>query len=169
MCFICDGGTYDELRRKTEADIDTFGLHIVAVERSSGGVGWAYSIGLLERFAHPELVVNGACCFGCAGARLNALGEAIAGGERFEAGDAHTPSDRRAPVARFGAVHPHHWQTSLFAAWLDHYDGRPWAPTPAALQVISRGQSGRWQDDPSNRWWRRLRLDRPPHLPGTRT
>jgi hypothetical protein len=96
---------------------------------------------------------------------LNGVGGQIAKGMHYAPG-IEAVADDGLGRARFGPVHARHWQTDLFASWLLYYAGRPWAPPPEALQVITLGRSGRWQDDSVKRW-RRDRLDRAPHLPAT--
>lgn len=168
MCFFCDGGTPDEYARIVASDIDTYGRHVVAVESSDLRPGWLYTIGLSERFGHPELVVTAPCCIPCAHATLGGIANQVARGARYSVGD-EAVSDDGPGRARFGAVHPRQWKTNLFAAWLEYYEDKPWAPTPrAALQVITQDRRGRWQDDVARRRWRFERLDRAPHLAGQR-
>jgi hypothetical protein len=48
-----------EARKNVEANIEKFGCHIVLVESGNYLPGFAYSIGLYEKFNHPEII-----CFG---------------------------------------------------------------------------------------------------------
>ncbi len=167
MCFICDGGTPDEYMRLIESHIDQYDWHVAGVEASEPYLSWMYTIGLSEKFGHPELVVNGLCCMECGHMTLNGVGTLVAEGARFEAGGEAREPDGPGR-SRIGAVHPHYWRTNMFNLWLDYYDGKPWAPAPRALHVITVGKSGRWQNDSMNRRWRYERLDRAPHLRGKR-
>jgi hypothetical protein len=165
MCFICDGGTPAEFHDLIDRHIRESGWHLMAVDPGGGRGLWVYTIGLLERYAHPELVVTDACCHPCAASALNDLGAQVRDGVTFRVGDQATSRETTAQ-ARFGAVHPRQWQTDRFNQWREYYRGRPDSPEPMALQVITQGRSGRWQDDPTNRRWRHHRLDRAPHLAG---
>lgn len=107
------------------------------------------------------------CCFPHAGSILNELGRQVAAGARFaEAEQAWDPGG--AGTVRFGIVHPGQWRTERFNTWRRYDAGRPWSPTPAALQVITCNRHDRWQDDLANRRWRYDRLDRAPHVPYSR-
>ncbi len=159
MCFICDGGTHDEYDLIVEANIKRVGWHLTAVEATSRSPGWVYSIGLLESFDHPELVVMGSCCMECGGAQLNDLARLIEAGSRFAPGTAACDGHAGGP-ARFGSVHAAQWESDRFATWVNYYGPRGLPVQPAAVQVISRDVAGRWQDETPE--WRNLRLDRLP-------
>lgn len=49
----------DEHEQKAIDDINTHGLHVVAVAEDDEGPGFAYSIGLFENYAHPEIIIVG--------------------------------------------------------------------------------------------------------------
>jgi len=76
----------DEVERRVRADIARHGWHVVIVPPEDDAPGWAHTIGLLERYAHPELLV-----FGSApqqlGALVNALGARVRAGRRLGPGD----------------------------------------------------------------------------------
>jgi hypothetical protein len=78
----------DEIETRVRADVERHGWHVALVPPEGSTPGWALSIGLAERFAHPEVVV-----FGPEVALLhrlvNALGERVRTGARFEAGTEH--------------------------------------------------------------------------------
>jgi Domain of unknown function (DUF4262) len=164
MCFICDGGTHEELLQRVERGIDEVGWFLYGVEAGRERGLWVHTIGLTERFAHPELIVTDGCCDDCAAGMLRQLATQVRDGRAFAVGD-EVVSASGTGRARFGPVHPRQWQTDRFALWRQYYSTRPWAPEPIALQVITL-QSGRWQDDPTNPRWRHHRLDRTPHLAG---
>lgn len=162
MCFICDGGTPDELMRSIAGHIEQYGWHVSAVSDGVPGLGWAYTVGLTETFGHPELITTGMCCMECAHSTLNNVGEMVAAGSTFAPGD--EVFDEGAVRARIGAVHERHWQSGRFNTWLEYYGGRPWDPPERlALQVLTLDRRGRWQDDRRNRRWPLDRLDRAPH------
>lgn len=169
MCFICDGGTDGEFDDLVDSCITGEpGWFVMGVYDADGPPGWAYTIGLQERFDHLELVLTGRSCFHCAGATINEIGARVAAGEKLVAGDHVWLADGRGEV-RFGSVHENHWLTDRFNAWKSFYRARrARAPEKAALQLIWLNDRGFWQDDPIYRRWRYERLDRAPHLPGYR-
>lgn len=159
MCFMCDGGTTEDYDLAVTANIKDFGWHLTGVEQSARSPSWVYSIGLIERFDHPELIVTGICCMPCAAQGLNEIGTLIQEGSRFSTGD-ELAGGCPGGTARFGAVHPSHWTTDRFNAWVNHYGPQRQTLEPSALQVITRSLDGPWQDEIQSQW-HRLRLDRP--------
>lgn len=159
MCFFCQGGTVAEYNDTVSANISKTGWHLTGVEASPGQPRWVYTIGLIESFEHPELVVVGGCCIDCSGAQLNDLGRLVEAGTRFSESAAVCDCHAGGP-ARFGRVHPGHWQTDRFAAWTNYYAPLDGPVQPEALQVINPAGPGLWQDDVAS--WRKFRLDRPP-------
>jgi hypothetical protein len=78
-----------DIDARVRADIDRFGWHLVLIPPDHGASGWVHTIGLDERFAHPELIVFGND-LGVLAPIVNALGERVRGGERFAAeGELH--------------------------------------------------------------------------------
>ncbi len=65
--------------------IARYGWHLVMIPPTPEAAGWVHTIGLLERFEHPELIVFGND-FSVLSPLLNALGERVRAGARFEAG-----------------------------------------------------------------------------------
>ncbi|MGQ0520770.1 MAG: DUF4262 domain-containing protein [Actinomycetota bacterium] len=136
MCSICDGATEDEVRQWFASTIDEYGWAIQAVEPGPDNWGWQYTIGLVERFGHPELVVAaGLSRQDEAGLLHHLVHEIEEEGRRFGPGD-------RISVAgaelRFAAVHP--WQVDeagVLNTWFDHYRAFPeFLPRLSALQVV---------------------------------
>ena len=108
----------DEVDQRVAADIDRHGWHVVLIPPEEDSPGWAHSIGLWQRFEHPELLVFGSEPRQLA-ALVNALGERVRGGRRFAAGETDAGVLQGLPFA-FAAVAPR-W-THVFlgnAAW--HY------------------------------------------------
>lgn len=134
MCDLCDGATLDEIRLNLARKIDDYGWAIQSVAGGRHGIGWSYTIGLAERFDHPELVVAGpdhpldrAGLLGAAITRIRA-------GERFAAGDEATLIE---VPHRFVDVHPRQFTYGVFAMWFLHYRNLPeLAPELTALQVV---------------------------------
>lgn len=155
---MCDGGTVDEYNAIVSNNIEKSGWHLTGVDRSDSSPGWVYTIGLIERFDHPELVVMGGCCMECAAAQLNDLGRLIQAGTRLAVGTAVCDGHPGGP-ARFGHVHAGRWKDRL-GSWMTYYTPLGLPFERSALQVINRDTSGLWQDE--TRLWSNLRLDRPP-------
>jgi hypothetical protein len=81
---------------------------------------WAYTVGLLDRADHPELIVAGPH-FRFAGSVINHVGRQILAGTRFDVGDtlevpAGTVCDVDATL-RFGSVHPIQYRLNTFNMW----------------------------------------------------
>jgi hypothetical protein len=160
MCFICDGGTHEELQDRIGCSIERKGWYVAGVEKPGGRLDWAYTIGLSERFDHPELVVTGRACWDCAVDMLDKAARQVAAGRRLDVGDslALFPG-----AARAGAVHPEQWAGDRFAQWWRYYGGVGAPPEARALQLIWLDDDGTWQDDARRpRRWSRERLDQTP-------
>lgn len=130
----------DEVDERVRADIARHGWHVVLVPPETDSPGWAHSIGLWERFEHPELLVFGSEPRQL-GALVNALGERVRGGRRFAAGELDAGVLAGLPFA-FRAVAPR-W-TNVFlgnAAW--HYRSE----RVAALQGFWPDRGGRFPWD----------------------
>jgi hypothetical protein len=76
---------HDDLEADILASIERVGWHVCVVSADDEGPGFAFSIGLFESFGHPELI-----CFGpppeTLAALINAVGQAVRDGARFEDG-----------------------------------------------------------------------------------
>jgi len=108
----------DEIELRVRADIERHGWHVVIVPPEGDSPGWAHSIGLGERYEHPELLVFGSEPRQLA-ALVNTLGERVRHGRRFAAGDTATDVLADLPFA-FRAVAPRWIPVFLGnAAW--HY------------------------------------------------
>lgn len=135
---------HDELLAFIHGCIERVGWNLMSVFGEPAFPSWTYSIGLIERFAHPELVVVGLDAEPASGL-LNACGRAIAGGGRFAAGD---DVEVAGTMIRFGRVHRKHWSTDLFAKWHHYYEAVGRSPEPrAALQVLWPDTAGRFPRD----------------------
>lgn len=113
MCDICNGKTYEQVEAETRDRVRQLGWAVQGVQPSDGHPGWAYTVGLLDSYDHPELVVvdddwaRGASL-------LNALGRAVRDGAIFEPGDAIDLCGSRAEVID---VHPDHLASNVMAMW----------------------------------------------------
>lgn len=137
----------DELTRRVRADIDTHGWHVGLVPPDEQSPSWAFTIGLLEGFDHPEL-----CVFGLeletAHRLLNAAGLRIRRGERWPAdGPVRGLIEEHACVLR--GVHPR-WVPVFFgnAAWHYQRDDVPFLqlfwPDPTGRHPWDAGFDARW-------------------------
>lgn len=133
MCCMCDGWTLDEAQADLNHRKERFGWALQGVE---GSRPWVYSIGLSERFGHPELVMAGVP-IDAAMAVINALGRRIMAGEDLVDGDRVQEGETGLEV---GAVHPVHIANGLVGQWEEHYWRHPEvAPLELALlQVMPR-------------------------------
>jgi hypothetical protein len=161
MCDICDGMTHEEFNQRTMRCIEEYGWYITGVE-DGPELGWAYTIGLLEGFDHPELIVVGLEWPG-SGNLLNQLGERVAAGQLLHPGLAAYRPDG----VEFGAVAPDQWKAqSTFAGWHGYYEWRGGAPAdPCAVQVFVSGAPATRLvelDDPASDISLIRRISRPP-------
>ncbi len=121
MCDICDGATFEESRRFIELTIVRHGWALRGVYPHADDPDdghWAHTIGLLENFNHPELVISD-MEYERAGQLLNELGEDIRAGKDI------TKGNRLG--CEFRDIHPTHLDSELLAAWFNNY-GYPPAP-----------------------------------------
>ncbi len=65
------------------ADVKEYGWHVIKILDTDDTPGWVFSIGLYETFDHPEIVVFG-LNDETALYVINAVGEAVRKGQRFE-------------------------------------------------------------------------------------
>ena len=130
MCVICDGGSEEELLSDEFVRIALHGFVMVAVEPAPT---WAYTIGLLQSFDHPELVVTGLPDDSAAHVMTGVV-DRIREGERFTASSPPV-SLCDCTTAAFGAVHPAQWEQGRFDQWLRFY-GWVGGEAPVAQAVL---------------------------------
>ena len=149
-----------DIDARVRADIARFGWHLVLIPPDHGAPGWVHTIGLEERFTHPELIVFGNDLSVLA-PLLNALGERVRGGSPLAAeAEAHGVLEGL-PVA-FRAVAPKWIEPFLGnAAWHYRRENVP------ALQCFWPDPSGSfpWQAsfDPTLRGDQPLLFERETH------
>jgi len=134
MCIMCSGEDRDDVLFHIDATIERFGWYIQGVVgHEPPALDWAYSIGLAQRFGHPELVVVGVEAEIAAEA-INDLGEMVRSGRRLAPGSSVELADGDVAI---GMVHSAHFETGLMAMWHEYYDkvGPP-VPHLEALQVM---------------------------------
>ena len=119
MCRVCEGFSQEDELLLTAATIAEYGYMVMGVGAASGdppgGPEWAYTVGLLDRADHPELIVAGPE-FVSTGALLNEIGRSILAGPRYAVGDTFRSSSG---VVRFGAVDPIQYRLGTFNVWHD--------------------------------------------------
>jgi hypothetical protein len=137
---MCEGASQEEVLAEEAATIGEHGYLITAVGMADPP-HWAYTVGLLDRADHPELIVAGPH-FRLAGSIINHVGRQALAGARFDVGDtvvvpAGTVFDVEATL-RFGPVHPIQYRLDTFDSWFalaDH--GAVRTEELRALQVLA--------------------------------
>lgn len=142
MCAICDGMSREEMHAQTHQRIGRYGYTMLSIH---GPHPWTYTIGLSEKYEHPELIVTGLDDVSAYG-----LIEAVA--DRILAGERCVPSYERLigdhPV-RFGDVHPSQWSHGRFDGWKAYYGWLGHKPsTQEAVQIVWSNDEWRYPPDP---------------------
>lgn len=139
-----------EVDARVRHDIDAYGWHVVLVPPEDPAPGWGHTIGLFERFDHPELIVFG-IDLEVLGPLLNHLGEAVSRGRRLEDGALEEGLIENRPLA-FHAVAPK-WKSAFLgnAAWHYRQDDVPvlqcfW-PDPGGRFPWEEGCDPTWRND----------------------
>lgn len=131
----------DDGDRRLLEDVRTVGWHVIGIEADEEGPALAYTVGLQHSFGHPELVMFGLPIDTLFGA-LNALGDAIKDGGRFQA-EEETDQALGGYLVLFETVAPAHYREYLgYARWFyqgDHF---------AALQCVWPDAQPRYPTDP---------------------
>lgn len=133
MCEMCAGATIDDVRQRLHEKIVTDGFALVPVGGNGSDRGFAYTVGLVNSFMHPELVVVNHPLDEAVQV-LYTLGKRVTGGSRLHAGD--VVSCLGGEVALVD-VHPAHFRRGLIAMWFDYYRAAQRLDLePSALQVV---------------------------------
>ena len=119
MCRMCEGLSQEDVFAEESAIIEKHGYLVTGV-----GAGepthWAYTVGLLDRADHPELIVAGPP-FEIAGATINHVGRQILEGTRFDVGDTVVVPEGELfeceTTLRVGAVDPIQYRLGTFNVW----------------------------------------------------
>lgn len=117
MCIMCDGATPDEARASLRHRIENHGYALQGVHPSGGLPGWVYTVGLTERFGHPELTIA-ACDLAGGESMLRHLVALIEDGAWLEDLDEVRV---RGEAFGIGTVHPAQLRAGLLATWTDLY------------------------------------------------
>jgi hypothetical protein len=113
MCMMCDGFSLEDALAMDAAAIAEYGFVVIGVDGERSAGHWAYTVGLVNHAAHPELVIAGPA-FDIGGALLSALGRRVIDGHRLRPGDTVDLPDG---VLRVGAVHPVQYELDTFNMW----------------------------------------------------
>ncbi len=129
------------IRARVRDDIARYGWHVVLIPPDAGTPGWGHTIGMLERFDHPELIVFGRELEIVRGL-VNRLGAHVAHGQPLTGADrvrgiladalvAIRPVDPRWTEAFLGNAAWHYERPSIPALqcfWPDANGMFPWDP-----------------------------------------
>jgi hypothetical protein len=119
MCIMCEGGSRDDVSLSIHRRLERYGSALQRVEVQPPGLPWTYTVGLLDRHEHAELVVIGGS-MDLHRHVLNGAIEQIDRGRRFDPGDERVVDGLTVGV---GEVHPHHLSNGLIATWVEYYAG----------------------------------------------
>jgi len=127
---MCEGATREEVLEEARCHIIHHGWFLQGIlgEAGTEGGDWVYTVGLLENFGHPELVITD-MTYEDGGRWLNQLGELVRDG--CDLRDDHPAS---AGLLAVRDVHPEHFANDLVNVFIE-LEGR----LPAAggyLQVV---------------------------------
>jgi hypothetical protein len=117
MCFICQGGTIEQLNQLLHEQIRTKGFALSPVGSGWNAHGFAYTIGLVDGRDHPELVAV-SCQLLDTVAALDELAQSVVQGVRFEPGGTAIVGDA---VVGFREVRTRHIQRGLMDGWFSYY------------------------------------------------
>lgn len=146
----CGCAPLDETYAATTRAIEDPGWMVIAVDGGDGRhVPWAYTIGLIERFAHPEFIVTGLGAL-TAHTVVNAFGLEVKAGRRFDGvGISEEVQNILTVPARLMPVHRSHWAGDRFNQWHGYYEdvgGKP--DDPEAIQIVWPAVDGAFPSDP---------------------
>ena len=151
---MCNCPTEDEMFRSIDRWVDERRWQLIGVGYGDppSPVPWTYTIGLAEGFGHPELFTVGVCCSPCSGSLLNALGERVAAGERFDmasAGPVLVRDGGEDVEVHLRPVEGRALDGSWFAMWHRYYGSKPYdAPPLSVMQVVLADRRGRYPWEP---------------------
>ncbi|MCG8589361.1 MAG: DUF4262 domain-containing protein [Proteobacteria bacterium] len=137
----------DEIAARVRADIERYGWHVAKIPGEDPVPAWAFTIGLRERFQHPELAVFG-IDLELLHPLLNRLGSEVRRGRQFTEGDRVDGVLEALPCA---FRHVESCWIDVFlgnAAW--HYESREFG----ALQCFWPDRAGRfpWEEGFDPAW-----------------
>jgi hypothetical protein len=118
-------------------DVEKYGWHVIHVMADAEGPSFAYTIGLTERYGHPEIIVFGLPST-VTHPVLNQIGEAVKSGQRFDPGSA-SDAFLEGHACHFVAFPRAQYRAFLgYALWFYDGDGFP------AVQCVWPDRAGRF-------------------------
>jgi len=153
---MSEGEKLDEGDLRVRSDIERYGWHVALVppERPEDpdSIGWGFTIGLTERFGHPEIAVFG-MDLRATHQLLNRTGVAIRKGWRLEPGGTYAGLVEGYECA-VRDIEPR-WHSIFFGNAQWHYRGK--AFSMVQLYWPDEGQRFQWQEGFASKW----RFDQP--------
>lgn len=136
MCRMCEGFTREQLNEEARCHIIHHGWFLQGIVPGPDGTGggWVYTVGLLENFDHPELVVTD-ISYEDGGALLNQLGELVRRGH-----DLRTLRRSHTGLVAVREVHPRHFEHDLVNTYIELQRRMPVAGD--YLQVVPAAYCG---------------------------
>lgn len=137
----------DVLDERVRGDVERQGFHLGLVPPEAGTPGWAFTIGLVERFDHPEILAFAPDPDFLRGL-VGGLAERVRGGRRFEAEERYPDVLGDHDVALREVDRK--WYTTFLGNVAWHYGGESFR----ALQCFWPDRAGRfpWEDDFDPDW-----------------
>ncbi len=116
MCLECDGYSHEEAMQALDLQIRVHGWALVQVE--DGPTTWCYTVGLLENYDHPELVLFDV--------RTESQRPLMAHLVELVVRHGELPAGRLAMLGlRCADVHEDHLRSNLFGTWANRYGELP--------------------------------------------
>jgi hypothetical protein len=114
----------DDSNRKIVTDVEQHGVHVIHV-MGSDSQGWSYSVGLVDSYGHPEVIIVG-MDHETAQAAINELAKRVKGGARFTDGERVT-----------GVISDDLVMRTVDERWKDHLVGRAqWFMADKAVPLL---------------------------------
>lgn len=117
-CSICNGATREECLDDVHLRILEYGFTMQAVGASLSKRGMVYSIGLVDKHDHPELVIAGRPIREAARI-VESLAMRVTEGVRYKPGETILLGGEL--LLGVGAVHERHLKDGLLAVWREYY------------------------------------------------
>ena len=135
------------MEERVRADVESHGFHLGVIPPEAGTPGWAFTIGLVERFAHPELLAF-APDADFMGRLVATLAQRVRRGDRFEAGRAYGEVLAGREVALRAVERK--WYPAFLGNVAWYYGSEDFA----ALQCYWPDRAGRfpWHEDFDAKW-----------------
>ena len=127
----------DERVGELAADVATHGWIVMRISADSPGPDFAYSIGLVRTYGHPEIIIVG-LPMDVAHQIINDVGAAVRDGTRFKAGETSDAFFNGYDVT-FRAVPE--YQYGAYLGWGRRFYGNSEFPV---LQLVYPDPDGRW-------------------------